>query len=153
MACSDVISTVYLASLKHLSNWSNMKFKNILLPFHHNLNPFNDSHIDPSWPGAYNFSVMIQIQWYNGTNSMEKPYYFHPDSNIVITTKFCTGHDSSAVVLCAKIWSYLMTRNSIIKSIFHWIWILRERKITGEIGPKTSNKLYIFELLMCRHSW
>ena len=37
----------------------------------------------------------------------------HPNSNKVITTKFCTCHDSCAVVACAKVWCDIMTRHGI----------------------------------------
>ena len=38
---------------------------------------------------------------------------FHPNSDIVITTKFCTWHHSYTVVACAKICCDLMSTNGI----------------------------------------
>ena len=46
--------------------------------------------------------------FHRNSNSMEVSFYSHLDSNTVIATKFCTWHDSYAVVACAKICRDLM---------------------------------------------
>ena len=45
---------------------------------------------------------------FSSSNSMEISFHSHLDSNAMITTKFCTWHDSCAVVACAKICCDLM---------------------------------------------
>ena len=43
----------------------------------------------------------------------------------MITTQFCTCHDSTAVVACAKLWSDLMSSNRITTiQTFYRIWIM-----------------------------
>ena len=53
-------------------------------------------------------------------------FILHPDwneMNLTIPTKFCTCHDSIAVVTCAKFCSYLKLRNGIIMKCFvHFEW-------------------------------
>ena len=54
--------------------------------------------------------LMWNISWdqfhywvfHRNSNSMEISFHSHLDSDTVITTKFCTWHDSCAVVACAK---------------------------------------------------
>ena len=54
--------------------------------------------------------------------SMEITFHSHFHSNIVIATKFCTWHDSWAVVSCAKIGCDPMTSNGITaRRSFHRI--------------------------------
>ena len=55
---------------------------------------------------------------------MEISFHSHLDFNTVIATKFCTWHDSCAVVTYAKICCDLMASNGITaKRNFHRIWI------------------------------
>ena len=57
--------------------------------------------------------------------SMEVPFCSHPNLDALIATKFCTCHDSTAVVTCAKICSNLMGSDRITaQEISHCIWIL-----------------------------
>ena len=47
------------------------------------------------------------------------------NSNKAVATKFCTCHNSTAVVACAKIWSSLNFSNGIIaKWMYHLTWIM-----------------------------
>ena len=62
------------------------------------------------------------------SNSLVVLFYSHPNSNEIITPRFCTWHDSCAVMTCAKFWSDLITNNLVTaKQIFHRIWILSEK--------------------------
>ena len=45
---------------------------------------------------------------------MEISFHSHLDANTVIATKFCTCHDSCAVVTCAKICCDLMVSDGIM---------------------------------------
>ena len=45
--------------------------------------------------------------------SVKIPFYPHSNFNMVITTKFCTWHDSTAVVACTKFGSDLIASNGI----------------------------------------
>ena len=61
---------------------------------------------------------------------MEISLHFHLDSNKVITTKFCTWHDSCAVVACAQICCDLMASNGITaRWSFHRIWIVSKKSL------------------------
>ena len=54
----------------------------------------------------------------------------HLYSNAVIAAKFCTWHDSCAVVACAKICCDLMASNRVIaKRNFHRIWIAGKKPL------------------------
>ena len=56
---------------------------------------------------------------------MEIALCSHPDSDQRIVTKFCTWHDSCAVVACARICCNLMASNWIIgRQTLHQIWIV-----------------------------
>ena len=71
-------------------------------------------------------------------------FHSHLDSNTVIATKFCTWHDSCAVVACAKICCDLMASNGVMaRRSFHRIWI---------VGKKTLVKRAPGELLP-QHQW
>ena len=54
------------------------------------------------------------VFFHRNSNSMEISFYSHLDSITVIATKFCTWHDSCAVVACAKICCDLMASNGVI---------------------------------------
>ena len=61
---------------------------------------------------------------------MEITFRSHLDSNKVIATKFCTWHDSCAVVACAKVCCDLMASNGITaRRSFHRIWITGKKPL------------------------
>ena len=61
---------------------------------------------------------------------MEISFRSHLDSNTVIATKFCTCHDSYAVVSCARICCDLMASNGITeRRNFHCIWIVGKKSV------------------------
>ena len=69
------------------------------------------------------FSIAIQIIW-------KFHFHSHLDSNTVITAKFCTWHDSCAVVTCAKICCGLIASNGITaRRSFHRIWIAGKKSL------------------------
>ena len=62
----------------------------------------------------------------------------HLDSNRVIATKFCTWHDSCAVVACTKICCDLMASNGIMaRRSLYLIWIAGKKNVS-EMGPRTQ---------------
>ena len=68
--------------------------------------------------------------FHRNSNSMEISFHSHLDSKIVIATKFCTWHDSCAVVACAKICCDLMASNGIMTSrSFRRIWIAGKKPL------------------------
>ena len=70
-----------------------------------------------SWILFPSYSNSIQISFCSLTNSNE-----------VITIKFCTWQDSSAVVPCAKFDCYMKHYYGVtLKPIFHWIRITMEK--------------------------
>ena len=68
---------------------------------------------------------------------MEISFHSHLNSNTVIATKFCTWHDSCAVVACAKICCDLMASNGITaRRNFHRIWIAGKKSLVKRApGP------------------
>ena len=72
------------------------------------------------------FIIIIQIWW---------KFCSHPNSNEVITTKFCTWHGSCAVMACANICCDQMAMNGFTtKQMWCQIWICGW-KISSEMGP------------------
>ena len=66
-------------------------------------------------------------------------------NNEFITTKFCTCHDSIAVVTSAKICRNEMVKISIIaKHNLHWIWIVRQKA-----SVKWAPVWNVFDLDLC----
>ena len=64
---------------------------------------------------------------------MDISFHSHLDSNAVITTKFCTWHDSCAVVTCAKNCCDLMTSNRVMaRRSFHRIWIAGKKPLVKQ---------------------
>ena len=63
--------------------------------------------------------------YHHNSNSMKILFYTHLNSINVITTNFCTCHDSCAVMACAKLCCYLMSSNWITaRKSFHRISIV-----------------------------
>ena len=80
--------------------------------------PPHESHKLISWITSFKFLI----------KSFGNYVCSHPDCNNVSVPKFCTCHDSSAVVPCAKFWSNLMAITWIIlKCNFHLIWNVHEK--------------------------
>ena len=68
--------------------------------------------------------------FHRNSNSMEISFHAHLDSNAMIATKFCTWHDSCAVVACAKLCCDLMASNrDMARQIFHRIWIAGKKPL------------------------
>ena len=68
-----------------------------------------------------NFSIVIQIR-------LEISLWSHPCCSEVIAMKFCTWHNSCAVMACAKFCSDMISYNGgTLKPIFHRIWITIEK--------------------------
>ena len=73
--------------------------------------------------------------FHRNSNSMEISFHSHVNSNTMITTKFCTWHDSCAVVACAKNCCDLMASNRITA---RWSFVSNlncGQKIVSETGP------------------
>ena len=92
--------------------------------------------------------------FHRNSNSMANSFHSHLDSNKVIATKFCTWHDSCAVVACAKICGNLPVSNGITaRRDFHQIWITSKKSLVkrapGPCGKQTSkyNTMSYFEIL------
>ena len=67
---------------------------------------------------------------HRNSNSMEISFHSHLDSNSMIATKFCTWHDSYAVVACAKICCDLMASNGVMaRRSFHRISIAGKKTL------------------------
>ena len=80
------------------------------------------------------FSIAIQIRL---------KFRFTFDPNTVIATKFCTWHDSCAVVACAKICCDLFASSGITaRRSFHRIWIAGKKSLVKRV-PHTYIHTYI----------
>ena len=69
--------------------------------------------------------------WYGSGARFTNRFSFHShlDSNTVIATKFCTWHDSCAVVACATICCDLMASNGVMaRRSFHRIRIAGKKR-------------------------
>ena len=73
------------------------------------------------------------------SQSIEILFCSYPNSNWVITTKFCTCHDSCAVVACAKICSHLMANNWTCDINFT-SYLNCDLKIASEMGLESLAK-------------
>ena len=66
--------------------------------------------------------------FYCNSNFIEISFCSNPSCTEIITIKFCTWHDSCAVMPCAQFCSDIMSYNGVtLKPIFHWIWIEMEK--------------------------
>ena len=84
---------------------------------------------------------------------MEVSFHSHLDSNTVIARKFCTWHDSTAVVACAKICCDLVASNGIMARLsFHRIWIADKNPLVKRApGDNESVDLkYAVEVIISR---
>ena len=74
------------------------------------------------------------------SNSMEISFHTHLDFNIVVATKFCTWHNSCAVVACAKMvaiwWPATKSQQGKFPSNLNC-----GQKVVSETGPYTIHHL------------
>ena len=89
----------------------------------------------------------IYEQFFHGHwNSREISLSSHPSCRKVIIMKFCTWHNSCAVMACAKICSDMTPYDEVTlkkKATVHWIWITMEKAFVnrlpfykpGPLGP------------------
>ena len=83
---------------------------------------------------------------------MEISFHSHLESNRVIATKFCTWHDSCAVVACGKICRDLMASNGITaRRSFHRIWIAGKKTLVKRGPGPTKHTQYL--ALIGQLSW
>ena len=74
---------------------------------------------------------------------MQISFGSQPSSKEVIATKFCTWHDSYAVVACAKCCCDMITTNWITaKWILHWIWIVIKKN--RKWNASFSKQFFVF---------
>ena len=73
---------------------------------------------------------------------MEISFHSHFDSNTVIATKFCTWHDSCAVVACAKNCCDLMASNGVMtRRNFHRIWVAGKKTLVKRAPGSCVTKI------------
>ena len=107
---------------------------------HHNISPTKpccakyvviySHYIIRSW------GTMHQQFFHLNSNSMAITFCSHPNCNKVSAMKFCTWHDSCAVVPCAKFYSHMIPYNRVTlkHEILHQIWITIEKSF-GKWAP------------------
>ena len=77
---------------------------------------------------SQNRARFTNVFFHRNSNSMENSFHYHLDSNTVIATKFCSWHNSCAVVACTKICCDPMASNKIrARRSFHLIWIMGKK--------------------------
>ena len=81
-------------------------------------------------------TIALKILRHN-SNSIIISLYSDPNLQKMITSRFCTWHDSNAVVACTKTCSDLSTRNKVsAKRSFHEIWIVLEKTVCETNGSQ-----------------
>ena len=97
------------------------------------------------WEVLGNVSAILHLSsfhWHfahHNSNSLAILFCSNPNSNAVITTKFCTWHDSGAVVSCVKIRSDLIARKQIIaKGTLHRILDMSEKSLVKWVSGTES---------------
>ena len=72
----------------------------------------------------------------------------------MIATKFCTWHDSCAVVACAKFCCDMITSNWITaKGNFHKIWNVTEMSLVKRVPVKNKNSLWPIDNIWLQWIW
>ena len=103
--------------------------KSVAAPHTHAAHSFQDLY-SCSWPLMTSQGPVSLTVFHRNSNSMEISFHSHLDSNTAIVTKFCTWHDSCAVVSCAKICCDLMVSNGITaRRSFHRIRIAGKKSL------------------------
>ena len=125
----------------------------------------NSQLIDPLMLIVKTILILLSLAWngsgpgprftngffHRNSNSMEISFHSHLDSNTVIATKFCTWHDSCAVVACAKICCDLMASNGITaRRSFHRIWIAGKKSLVKRAPAViTLNTPNQYQYILC----
>ena len=95
---------------------------------------------DSERPSAGLIAIKLDLgpfhEWFFHWNSnlKENSFWSHPSCGEVIAMKFCTGHDSCAVLACAKFCSNIIPYNGVTFKIFHQN-LHYNGKIIPEMGP------------------
>ena len=76
--------------------------------------------------------------FHRNSNSRQTSFCSHLRYTTLVAIKFCTWHDSCAVVACAKCSDMIPYNGVTLKQICHRIWI-RMDKILHEMGPWAEN--------------
>ena len=88
--------------------------------------------------------------FHRNSNSTEISFHSHLDSNSVIATKFCTWHDSCAVVAFAKMCCDLMASNGITaRRRFHRIWFAGKKSLVTRAPVWTRIYHYCMQFTNC----
>ena len=78
---------------------------------------------------------------------MEISFHSHIDANTVIATKFCTWHDSCAVVACAKICCDPMASNRITtRRSFNRVWIAGKKLLVKRAPGPYALESYLLSM-------
>ena len=125
--------------------WMCLFFKHLNDDFHilhHELDPGRDLPLSTRGPFYEQFSIVIQISWKYGFTILHCRYD--------IATNFCTWHDSTAVMPCAKFHSdYLVITCVTAELILHRSW---NGKIICERGPSAvceSTQVHLWNTFIC----
>ena len=90
-------------------------------------------------PRITSLAVQGHISLKTFPSSMNTLFCSHPNAKNVIITKFCTCHNSCAVVAHAKVCSDQIANDEIMaKNIFHQIWFMMEK-----LSVKWARKLVL----------
>ena len=91
--------------------------------------------LEPVWVGcvtwgrvAYLGYILLWVYHCN-SNLMENLFRCNFVHDFQIATKFCTCHDSTAVVSCAKFCSRYFIKLWVRAKVFHWIWNMIEESL------------------------
>ena len=114
------------------------------------INGFRVQHQDHLSVTRVSTDTRAPFHWrifHRNSNSMEISFHSHLDSNTVIATKFCTWHDSCAVVACAKLCCDLMASNGIMaRRSFHRIWIAGKKTLVKRAPVYTQQVVELMQI-------
>ena len=128
-----MLSEVYIRFFSHVYKLSNIST-------HQKLGILTHKPTAMSWLFDHQLRTTGPFQW-RFFISLPWKHYCNPHCNEVITTKFCTCHDGTAVVTCAEFCSDLKTRNcSRPECNFHQI-LHFNRNIVGAMCPGDTIEL------------
>ena len=92
--------------------------------------------------GALSRKIFPERFFHPNSNWMDISFCSHPSCSEVIAMKFCTWHDSPAIMTCAKFCSNILPYNGVIRKLnSHRILITTEKSLVKWAPRGLVNKL------------
>ena len=111
---NDVISWLVNINVQEWTQSNTLHDINVIIMSKHRNHVYSSKVFDElAKPGTHSTNYFP-----SQSNSLKISFSCHPNSNNVIATKFCTWHDSCAVVACANFFNDITTKNEISEMIY-----------------------------------